>query len=580
MIRPLAFLGLSLGLLGTSALASSPVVVLPEAPVATTALPAPPSAHENQAFTTIFADLRARRFDAVRTALAANPHAPLTPVVQAELWLAKGSGLPDPAALSAWLAAYGDLPQAPRLQKIAERMALKDLPMLPAARPLFNIGGSAARLRSATQSGAGLSLAARVKPLLQQDRPADAEALFRGAVDGIGPAERSEWAQQIGWSYLVNGQDQAAMRLGAEAAAGVGDWAVMGDWVRGLAAFRSNNCAAAAESFLRVGSNSRDGDGRSAGHYWAARAATACGDPQRAIASLRAAATTGDSFYGLLASRALGVRQSGPELIRPDWATLNSHPVAVRAQALVKIGEKPLAEAELRHAAEVGDPKQHGILIQIAARLNMPGVQLWLARNLPRGVTPDRSAAYPTPEWQPTRGWRVDRSLIFAHALQESRFATDAVSHAGARGIMQLMPGTARLVANGFAGDSGIDRLTDPAVNIEFGQSYLERLRDSPWTGGLLPKVIAAYNAGPGALRKWKESGRDSADPLLFIETIPFWETRHYVEQVLRNYWVYARNAGDLPASLDAMAQGLWPRFPGQPGATAVRLSVRLPDSD
>lgn len=577
MIRHLVLAGLSLGLFSTSTLASSAVDVLPVAPMLSPASSPVPAVSQDQVFRTVFADLRARRFDAVRAALTANPQSPLTPVAQAELWLAKGSGLPDAAALSGWLAAHGDLPQAAGLQKVAERMAMKDLPALPAARALYGIGGSSARLRAAAPSTAGVTLAAQIKPLIQQDRPADAEPLYRAVALLVTPAERAEWAQRIAWSYLVNGQDDAAIRLGTEAAQGVGDWAVMGDWVRGLAAFRSGDCAAATQSFLRVSSNSRDSESRSAGHYWAARGATACADPQRAITSLRAAATATDSFYGLLAQRALGIRQPSPELVRPDWSALSGLPVAARAQALIGVGEKALAEAELRHAAEVGDPKHHRTLIQVAAKLNLPNVQLWLARNLPSGVKPDSSAAYPTPEWRPTRGWRVDRSLVFAHALQESRFAVDAVSHAGARGVMQLMPGTARLVANGFGSDAGIDRLTDPAVNIEFGQSYLEQLRDSPWTGGLLPKVIAAYNAGPGALRKWKEAGRDTADPLLFIETIPFWETRHYVEQVLRNYWVYARNAGDAPASLDAMAQGMWPRFPGQPGATAVRLSARLP---
>ena len=581
MIRSITLLGLSLTLFSGSALASAVVVeVLPPTTVDALIVTAntEPAANE-QAFRAIFADIRARRFAAARSALAANPQSPLASVAQAELWLAKGSGLPNAAALSGWLAAHADLPQAASLQKVAARMALKNLPPLPAARPLYGIGGSSARLRSATQSSAGLSLAARVKPLIQQDRSADAEALFRATTATLDPAERAEWAQQIAWSYLINGQNTAAMRLGAEAAGGVGDWAVMGDWVRGLAAFRSGDCATASQSFQRVGSNSRDGDSRSAGHYWAARAATACGDPRRAILSLRAAASAGDSFYGLLAARALGIRKPGPDEANADWATLRSLPVAMRVKALVAIGEKDLAGQELRHAAEIGDPRNHRALIQIAAALDLPSTQIWLARHLPSGVTPDGRAGYPTPDWQPTRGWRVDRSLVFAHALQESRFVTDAVSHAGARGLMQVMPGTARLVANRVSADLAVDRLNDPAVNIEFGQSYLEQLRDSPWTGGLLPKVIAAYNAGPGALRKWKEAGRDTADPLLFIETIPFWETRHYVEQVLRNYWIYARNAGDEPASLNAMAQGLWPRFPGQPGASSVQLSA-LPDGD
>src|SRR3546814_1438917 len=89
---------------------------------------------------------------------------------------------------------------------------------------------------------------------------------------------------------------------------------------------------------------------------------------------------------------------------------------------------------------------------------------------------------------------------------------------------MQLMPGTARQIAGTSSLPSDESSLADPSFNIEFGQTYLEELRDSPWTGGLLPKVIAAYNAGPGSVKKWNEELRAGNDPLLFIEPIPFVE--------------------------------------------------------
>jgi soluble lytic murein transglycosylase len=84
--------------------------------------------------------------------------------------------------------------------------------------------------------------------------------------------------------------------------------------------------------------------------------------------------------------------------------------------------------------------------------------------------------------------------------------------------------------------------------------------------------VIAAYNAGPGSVKNWNASLNDKGDPLLFIESIPFVETRHYVEVVLRNYWMYQQRKGETSVSLQAIAQGLWPRFPGLPGATAVKV--------
>jgi soluble lytic murein transglycosylase-like protein len=139
---------------------------------------------------------------------------------------------------------------------------------------------------------------------------------------------------------------------------------------------------------------------------------------------------------------------------------------------------------------------------------------------------------------------------------------------------MQLMPGTAELIARQRGETVDRVRLNEPALNFDYGQSYLQQLADFGGTGGLLPKVIAAYNAGPGSVLNWNARGRDRGDPLLFIESIPFVETRAYVAIVLRNYWMYQRQSGAKPESLKAIAQGMWPRFPGLPGRTAVRLDT------
>src|SRR3546814_1668249 len=79
----------------------------------------------------------------------------------------------------------------------------------------------------------------------------------------------------------------------------------------------------------------------------------------------------------------------------------------------------------------IGPAQNHVALTYLAAKLNLPATQFWLSHNAPAGVTPPIFSRYPAPEWAPSRGWRVDRSLVYAHALQESRFVTDARSHAG-----------------------------------------------------------------------------------------------------------------------------------------------------
>ncbi len=108
---------------------------------------------------------------------------------------------------------------------------------------------------------------------------------------------------------------------------------------------------------------------------------------------------------------------------------------------------------------------------------------------------------------------------------------------------------------------------------MEFGQDRMEALRDMSATGGLLPKVIAAYDAGPLPVQEWNARDFGKGDPLLYIESIPYWETRGYVPIILRNYWIYEQEAGKTDGSREALVQGLWPSYPGLPGARAVRLT-------
>jgi soluble lytic murein transglycosylase-like protein len=139
---------------------------------------------------------------------------------------------------------------------------------------------------------------------------------------------------------------------------------------------------------------------------------------------------------------------------------------------------------------------------------------------------------------------------------------------------MQVRPGTAGDMARARGEPFTAASLSQPQINIEYGQSYLEYLRDYPATGGLLPKVIASYNAGPAPIAEWN-ARYDQSDPLFYIEALPYWETRGYVPIILRNYWIYEARGGDQSPSRRALAQGLWPRFPGLPGPTAVRIAPR-----
>jgi len=559
-------------------LGAVPVVAHAEAPTpgltaAQRAVPAQLDPAQRAAYAEAFRDLDAGRMSAARRVVSAYPGGLLTPVVEAQILLSEKAG--SSARLAEWLQRNPDLPQARRLAERARALGAAELPELPAERAMRVVSFDTPMQPRRNRDEA---MAAAMGPLLEATRLSDAERVWRERGGGVAEPVRTEWAQRTAWAYYGSGDDASALRMGARAGEGSGEWAALGHWVAGLAAWRLSDCQRAATHFDAVATKDAPTDLRAAASYWSSRAHMACGQPRNVAPRLQAAARYSDSFYGLLALRLLGQpaphRWAEPDFIQADWNHLAKLPGARRAAALVEVGQLGLADRELKHLAATADGSYYEPLLRLAARLDMPATQYWLAHRPPAGVAPPMAARFPAPEWKPYRGWRVDRALVFAHALQESNFVTNATSRAGARGIMQLMPGTARDITREIGEAHDEARLADPEFNIELGQSYLEELRDSTWTQGLLPKVIAAYNAGPGSVQRWNASLRDNGDPLLFIESIPFKETRHYVEVVLRNYWMYQKRKGEELKSLDALAQGLWPRFPGMPGATAVKLDA------
>jgi soluble lytic murein transglycosylase-like protein len=543
------------------------------------AVPPQLSSDERSVFARAFLDAQAGRIGPARSALDAYPSSVLAPALRAQITLARGGkkALPVDAV---WLATNPDLPQAGALASLALAAGATGLPALPRVRAMpvtaFDAPMTPRPVRPATADE--IALAPQLRALIERDAAAEAEAALLAAT-GISAEFRAEWAQRTAWDHYQLGDDAGAQRV-AQIANGVGEWGALANWTAGLAAWRSGDCKRASSAFDAAGGGSADQ--RAASAFWAYRAYSACGKPTDARTRLNiAAAAAPTGFYGILARHRLGLGDASdwaePDFIQADWTSLSRLPGARRAAALVEIGQLGLADRELRHLAATAPGETYQPVLRLAARLNMPATQYWLAHRPPAGASAPLSARFPAPEWTPARGWRVDRGLVFAHALQESNFITDATSRAGARGVMQLMPGTAKKVARDMGVDADPAHLADPAFNIEYGQTYLEELRDSPHTGGLLPKVIAAYNAGPGSVRDWNATLRDNGDPLLFIESIPFRETRHYVEVVLRNYWMYSARAGAATPSLDALATNLWPRFPGLPGETAVRVTPSAP---
>ena len=530
---------------------------------------------EKQSFSDIYVAIQSQQWDRAASLIDRAPNGPMASMARAELYLAPHSPKVEAGQLHALLSVAPYLPQAERLETMARKRGTDALPVRPGIRRFAYLGG--APKRDLPKNAADDALRNEIQAFIKTDDPRSAEALLDTKADLLFDDALTELRYRVAWSYYIENDDASAKRLAGTARAAQGEWATQSHWVYALASWRLKDYASAFEAFDQVARNAVGDDLKAAGLFWSARAAMAVRQPQQAQPRMQNAAQLPETFYGLLASEALGmepIARKAAKVAKLDWNALKRYENAQLAVGLVEIGEHKLADEALRFQAKIGDASQHANLAQLAGSLNLASTQYWMGHYGPSRGSSNAMARYPTPNWQPTGGWRVDPSLVMAHTLQESAFRTDVVSSAGARGLMQVRPGTAQDMARARGGNLVASDLDRPTVNLEYGQSYLEKLRDMPATGGLLPKVIAAYNAGPTPVARWNTEVRDHGDPLLFIESIPYWETRGYVATILRNYWIYEMRQNKPSGRMNGLAQYLWPRFPNVYGSIAVsRLS-------
>ena len=541
--------------------AAQPIVIAP--PAASPPLAAPLYIPRN--WREVFTAIRNKNWASAQAGISALPNHALTPVAKAQLYTAKDSPVVGLAQVQALIAEAPDLPQADQLARMAVARGATTAPPIVGARRLAWLGSAPRRSRARPVQGepAADQLRAALDPLLKADAAAEAEALLAQGAPYLSFEARAEAGQRIAWAYYQLGDDGNARRVADAARLGArGDWAAHSAWISGLASWRQNDCEAASRAFREVAGTSTDRELGAAGYYWAARAEQACRRPAAVAPLLRAAARSDESFYGLIARETLGLDTRMPaDAPSPSTAAIEGLPNVRRAVALVEIGERWLAEDLLRHQARIGQPAEHHGLLELAKRLDLAGAQFWLAHNGQPGAIAHPQDRYPTPRWAPLTGWRVDPALAFAHVIQESTFRADAVSPADAVGLMQVRPGTAQDMARARNLPYSRSTLTDPSHNLEYGQSFIELMRRSAATGGQLPRMVAAYNAGPTPVARWAAIP-GQGDPLLWIESIPYWETRFYVPAVFRNMWVYQGLAGAATPTLSAMAQHRWPAFP------------------
>ena len=371
----------------------------------------------------------------------------------------------------------------------------------------------------------------------------------------------------IAEGFFMVDKNEMALEVAEKATARSGRYLPEAHWWAGLTAWRLHRYETAAEHFEAIAYSEYASEWLvSAGAYWAARAYLVTRQPERVVAVLQRAAEHPRTFYGVLGQEALGLQ-------RPiDWTVpvanfeaarqIVNIPAARRGLALLQIGQDRLGIKEFKRIFGRLPPRHLQTLMSYADHEQLAALSFQLGISIHRrsghwsGV-----ALYPLPSWEPSNGFQIDRALLFALMRQESNFKTNAKSHAGARGLMQLMPGTAGFISGRRYRGWRSEKLYDPELNVTLGQKYMRHLLETPGIDDSLFLAVVAYNGGPGNLRRWLRGVDHRDDPLLFIESLPRQETRGYVERVLTNMWIYRDRLGQPRPSLEAVVAGDWPVY-------------------
>lgn len=410
------------------------------------------------------------------------------------------------------------------------------------------IADKATWLRENGNSILARSLLAEREPLVT--RPANVEKWYEVLLTNARAAANDrQWtvayniARQLDDAYPA-GTDVSLQSLGER-----DDYTSLA-WLAGTTAFyQAGRPREAIALFDKYASAARSPQTMTKGWYWAARAAQGANDTAEANRHLAMAANYPDQFYGQLARERLGRNFPAPAALHKqvtistaERTAFNNRSIVQAAQELGRLGRWSDQSIFLRAlAATVSTDAERVMSDELAARLGRPDLGVMVGRR----ARADGSTTYATssfPSIPVPESHNGNWTMIHAITRQESQFDRAAISHAGARGLMQLMPGTARETAGRVGLSYNMGSLTtDTHYNVQLGSTYFRQMLNT--YNGSYPLAVAAYNAGPGNVNKWLRANGDprtgSVDVLRWIEEIPFYETKNYVQRVLENAVVY-----------------------------------------
>ena len=489
--------------------------------------------------------------------------------------------------LQSWMEKYYDMPGAERLSKIAKiKQASVRKPVVPSI-----ITGKEYIETAQSENWTVKTYNEKITKTLNKFKRAIRNGSSKTARNiledksfksKISESDYGRLAGRLAFLYYTNGEYELSKKWGFVSSDANSEY---GLWTMGLLYFKEQKYNEAKKYFSRILDLTQINNARKTeAAFWAGRSADINGDTSDAKKYWEIAAAYPMSFYGALASTMLGDTPEyeffDQDCSDEDIVVLRENKYGKKALALLQVGRKDRAEQYLKYlvTSKSSDKLLHAVNA-ISTLYGLPQVSILVS-----GVMRDRgvleinddiiySAQYPLPNWEPLGGWSIDRALLLAITKQESGFKPTAKSTAGANGVMQIMPSTAKRVARkNDIKMSDID-MSNPEHNMFVGQQYIVDLLQHQLIQNNIIKMLVAYNAGMGNLVKFEKSFSTS-DPLLYVESFPAYETRNYIKRVMSNLWLYRARLNQPLTALKELADGHWPYYNSEDEYVVNRMAL------
>jgi len=473
--------------------------------------------------------------------------------------------------LKDWLDLYSDHPMADRIWKLAK---LRQPGGVKPPRPPQNIErisgygldrNTNIALKRFKISKKYYKYYSQVRNLVKRGRPTSALKQLN-TYENLPQNIYDDLRGIISAGYYSVGKDKVSLKLAISSASRSGLNNPILYWRAALAAYRLDKKDISLKNFIILTKIKEKHWLKSAAAYWTAKIFKEMNNEIDSTKFLKIAVEQLDTFYGQLALESLKIDQQF------DWSMKNPGKIftldifnnahlkrAIALSATERYGE---ADQEIRMLYGVLSESNLEKLLEVTEYLNLPAVQMRLGDKLSQRGKNNYMALYPSPNWIAKENLKIDEAFLWALVRKESSFYLKAKSNRGARGLMQLMPRTARMVAKDRS-LRGANRwkLYDLHKNTTIGQKLILRLLKLENISNSLIPLLIAWNAGPNRLEQWNKNINKYKDPLLYIESIPSYETRWFVKKVLKNLWIYRDKYEQIKYSRKALSLNDWPKY-------------------